>query len=81
MPEPLTAEELKNFDQDYARDEKQSGGAGYAYGQINPETKKPVDTDYRYYISLYGYFDRKMVPKKTRDTTSQGRGRRGQGKV
>ncbi|MBB7834664.1 hypothetical protein HEL71_004265 [Escherichia coli] len=64
VPEPLTAEELKNFDQDYARDEKQSGGAGYAYGQINPETKKPVDTDYRYYISLYGYFDRKMVPKK-----------------
>lgn len=28
------------------------------------QRRKPVDTDYRYYISLYGYFDRKMVPKK-----------------
>ncbi|PLR29027.1 hypothetical protein CYR23_21755, partial [Chimaeribacter arupi] len=24
----------------------------------------PVDADYRYYISLYGYFEQKMVPKK-----------------
>ncbi|HGO5392157.1 TPA: hypothetical protein ACK2W2_000757 [Klebsiella michiganensis] len=64
VPEPLTAEELKNFDQDYASTEKQTGSIGYGYGQINPTTKNPVDTDYRYYISLYGYFDQKMVPKK-----------------
>lgn len=64
VPEPLTAEELKNFDQDYASTEKQTGSIGYGYGQIKPTTKNPVDTDYRYYISLYGYFDQKMVPKK-----------------
>lgn len=64
VPEPLTSDELKNFDQDYASTEKQTGSIGYGYGQINPTTKNPVDTDYRYYISLYGYFDQKMVPKK-----------------
>lgn len=63
VPEPLTSEELKNFDQDYASTEKQTGSIGYGYGQINPTTKRPVDIDYRYYISLYGYFDQKMVPK------------------
>jgi len=61
VPQPLTAEELKNFDQDYASTEKQSGPEGFGYGQINPVTHKPVDADYRYYISLYGYFDQKMV--------------------
>lgn len=64
VPEPLTEEEMENFDQDYATTEKQTGTAGYGYGQINLTTKKPVDTDYRYYISLYGYFDQKMVPRK-----------------
>ena len=69
VPEPLTAEELKNFDKDYRSTEKQSGPVGYGYGQINKDTVQdgnvysgqPVDADYRYYISLYGYFDQKMV--------------------
>ncbi len=72
VPEPLTAKELEKFDEDYASLEKQSGETGYGYGQIDidtvnngdPSTRRPVDPDYRYYISLYGYFDRKMVPKQ-----------------
>ncbi|PLR29003.1 hypothetical protein CYR23_21820, partial [Chimaeribacter arupi] len=64
VPEPLTADELKNFDQDYASTEKQTGETGYGYGQIHPIKGIPVDADYRYYISLYGYFEQKMVPKK-----------------
>ncbi|PLR29005.1 hypothetical protein CYR23_21810, partial [Chimaeribacter arupi] len=72
VPEPLTADELKNFDQDYRSTEKQSGEVGYGYGQIDKDTVQdgeiysgqPVDADYRYYISLYGYFEQKMVPKK-----------------
>lgn len=71
VPEPLTADELKNFDRDYRSKEKQSGKVGYGYGQIDKNTVqnediysgKPVDFDYRYYISLYGYFDQKMIPK------------------
>ena len=63
VPVPLTAEELKDFDGDYRSTEKQSGPTGYGYGQIDPERNMPVDADYRYYISLYGYFDRKMQRK------------------
>lgn len=63
VPKPLSAEELKDFDQDYRSREKQTGLTGYGYGQINQVTKKPVDADYRYYLSLYGYFDRKMQRK------------------
>ena len=65
VPEPLSAEELKNFDQDYRSKEKQTGNTGYGYGQIDPDRNAPVDSDYRYYISLYGYFDQKMIPKKS----------------
>ncbi|KMK12272.1 hypothetical protein ABW09_24535 [Pluralibacter gergoviae] len=64
VPEPMTAEELKNFDQDYRSKEKQTGKMGYGYGQIDPIRNVPNDPDYRYYISLYGYFDQKMVRKK-----------------
>lgn len=74
VPKPLAAEELNDFDQDYASKEKQIDGIGYGYGQINPQTMKPVDTDYRYYISLYGYFDQKMVPKKPNDSQFPGVG-------
>lgn len=61
VPEPLTAEDMQGFDLSYASTEKQTGPTGFGYGQINPVTHKPVDADYRYYISLYGYFDQKMV--------------------
>lgn len=64
VPEPLSAEELKDFDQDYRSTEKQAGKVGYGYGQIDPDRNAPIDNDYRYYISLYGYFDQKMIPKK-----------------
>ena len=64
VPEPLFAEELKDFDQDYRSTEKQAGKVGYGYGQIDPDKNAPIDVDYRYYISLYGYFDQKMIPKK-----------------
>ncbi|MFP1900373.1 hypothetical protein ACLEDI_17180, partial [Lonsdalea quercina] len=64
VPEPLSADELKDFDQDYRSREKQIGKIGYGYGQIDPARNVPIDTDYRYYISLYGYFDQKMIPKK-----------------
>ncbi|MFP1883716.1 T6SS effector phospholipase Tle3 domain-containing protein [Lonsdalea quercina] len=72
VPEPLSADELKDFDQDYRSKEKQTGEVGYGYGQIDKDTIQngdiysgsPVDYDYRYYISLYGYFDQKMIPKK-----------------
>ncbi|TPD94078.1 hypothetical protein FJP68_10885 [Pantoea vagans] len=64
VPEPLSADELKDFDQDYRSREKQTGKIGYGYGQIDPVRNAPIDTDYRYYISLYGYFDQKMIPKK-----------------
>lgn len=74
VPKPLSAEELKDFDQDYASKEKQKDGIGYGYGQIHPKIMKPVDTDYRYYISLYGYFDQKMVPKKQNDSQFPGVG-------
>ncbi|MGV3347133.1 hypothetical protein ACGVWS_15930, partial [Enterobacteriaceae bacterium LUAb1] len=71
VPEPLSAEELKDFDRDYRSKEIQTGEVGYGYGQIDQETVqngdiylgKPVDSDYRYYISLYGYFDQKMKRK------------------
>ena len=63
VPKPLSAQELKDFDQDYRSTEKQSGNFGYGYGQIDPERGLPIDSDYRYYISLYGYFDRKMQRK------------------
>nr|WP_154324524.1 hypothetical protein [Pantoea sp. 201603H] len=63
VPEPMTAEELKDFDQDYRSTEKQAGKIGYGYGQIDPDKGAPVDADYRYYISLYGYFDQKMKLK------------------
>ena len=71
VPEPLAADELKDFDRDYRSKEKQSGKVGYGYGQIDKDTVqnediysgKPVDFDYRYYISLYGYFEQKMKPK------------------
>jgi hypothetical protein len=63
VPKPLSAQELKDFDQDYRSTEKQSGNFGYGYGQIDPERGVPIDSDYRYYISLYGYFDRKMQRK------------------
>nr|WP_233149182.1 hypothetical protein [Shimwellia pseudoproteus] len=64
VPEPLTAEELKDFDQDYPSKEAQTGLTGYGYGQIDPRRNVPIDADYHYYISLYGYFDQKMVRKK-----------------
>ena len=71
VPEPLSAEELKYFDKDYRSKEKQTDKIGYGYGQIDKDTVqngdissgKPVDSDYRYYISLYGYFDQKMKLK------------------
>ncbi|WP_336755054.1 T6SS effector phospholipase Tle3 domain-containing protein [Pantoea sp. USHLN298] len=71
VPEPLSAEELKDFDKDYRSKEKQTDKIGYGYGQIDKDTVqngdissgKPVDSDYRYYISLYGYFDQKMKLK------------------
>ncbi|WP_455426173.1 hypothetical protein [Dryocola sp. LX212] len=71
VPEPLSAEELKDFDKDYRSKEKQTDRIGYGYGQIDKDTVqngdissgKPVDSDYRYYISLYGYFDQKMKLK------------------
>jgi len=80
VPEPLSAEELKNFDRDYRSKEKQTGKTGYGYGQIDKDTMqnqdiysgKPVDSDYRYYISLYGYFDQKMVPKSFTDINVPG---------
>lgn len=73
VPQPLSAKELEKFDKDYASKEKQSGEIGYGYGQIDKDTVldnnkysgRPVDADYRYYISLYGYFDQKMQPKKS----------------
>lgn len=75
VPEPLSAQELKDFDKDYRSTEKQSGDTGYGYGQLDIDTIRggdknsgqPIDSDYRYYISLYGYFDRKMQrkPKST----------------
>jgi len=64
VPEPLTAEELKKFDKDYRSTEKQSGDIGFGYGQTDPDSGVPIDADYRYYISLYGYFDQNMVPRK-----------------
>ncbi|WP_458574128.1 T6SS effector phospholipase Tle3 domain-containing protein, partial [Lonsdalea quercina] len=64
VPEPITAKELASFDQDYRSKEKQTGKIGYGYGQIDPDKNTPIDADYRYYISLYGYFDQKMIPKK-----------------
>lgn len=76
VPEPLTAEELKNFDQDYARDEKQSGGAGYAYGQINPETKNLSIPTIVITFHCMAILTGRWCRKKTRDTTSQGRGRK-----
>lgn len=71
VPEPLSAEELKDFDKDYRSKEKQTDRIGYGYGQIDKDavqngdisSGKPVDSDYRYYISLYGYFDQKMKLK------------------
>lgn len=60
VPEPMTAKELESFDQDYRSKEKQTGKIGYGYGQIDPDKNIPVDVDYRYYISLYGYFEQKM---------------------
>lgn len=72
VPEPLTAKELENFDENYRSKEKQTGKVGFGYGQIDADTihngdiysGKPVDYDYRYYISLYGYFDQKMKLKE-----------------
>ncbi|MBV8041524.1 hypothetical protein [Pluralibacter sp.] len=82
VPEPLTAEELKDFDKDYRSKEMQTGKVGYGYGQVDKDTiqngdiysGRPVDSDYRYYISLYGYFDRKMVPKKPSEYYQPGPG-------
>jgi hypothetical protein len=64
VPDPLSAEELKNFDQDYRSRDKQSGSTGFGYGQIDADRNVPVDVDYRYYISLYGYFAQKMKLKE-----------------
>lgn len=64
VPEPMTAKALEYFDQDYRSKEKQTGKIGYGYGQIDPDKDIPVDVDYRYYISLYGYFDQKMKLKE-----------------
>jgi pimeloyl-ACP methyl ester carboxylesterase len=64
VPEPMTAKELESFDQDYRSKEKQTGKTGYGYGQTDPDRNIPVDVDYRYYISLYGYFDQKMKLKE-----------------
>ena len=82
VPEPLTVQELKDFDRDYRSADEQKGDVGYGYGQIDADTVQgsdiysgqPVDTDYRYYISLYGYFDQKMVPKKSNDSQFPGVG-------
>lgn len=82
VTEPLTAEELKDFDKDYRSIEKQTGKVGVGYGQIDKDTikngdiysGKPVDTDYRYYISLYGYFDQRMKRKEMSSFYSPGPG-------
>lgn len=63
VPEPITATELENFDHDYRSIKRETGKTGFGYGQIDPEKNIPVDADYRYYISLYGYFDQKMKLK------------------
>ncbi|WP_299999038.1 hypothetical protein [uncultured Cedecea sp.] len=52
VPEPLSAEELKNCDQ------------GYRYGQIDPGVNASFMNGYRYYISLYGSFEENMALKK-----------------
>ncbi|MFB5077533.1 hypothetical protein [Raoultella sp. C349492] len=64
VPDPLSAEELKDFDQDYRSRDKQSGSTGFGYGQTDADRNAPIDVDYRYYISLYGYFDQKMKLKE-----------------
>lgn len=78
VPEPLSAAELKDFDQDYRSIEKQSGDTGYGYGQIDPERGVPIDADYRYYISLYGYFDQKMQRKPSSSYYQPGPGSKDQ---
>jgi len=74
VPDPLSAEELKDFDQDYRSRDKQSGSAGFGYGQIDANKNIPVDVDYRYYISLYGYFDQKMKFKEPSEIQLPGPG-------
>ena len=38
VPEPLTAKELENFDENYRSKEKQTGKVGFGYGQIDADT-------------------------------------------
>ena len=59
VPEPLSAEELKDGDPNGPGGEKKTDGQGYRYGQIDPSTNAAVANNYRYYISLYDSFAEK----------------------
>ncbi|TBM29696.1 T6SS effector phospholipase Tle3 domain-containing protein [Hafnia paralvei] len=63
VPFPIEAKDMSRFDEDYRSRKKQTGEIGFGYGQIDVKKGVPIDADYRYYISLYGYFDRKMQRK------------------
>jgi len=71
VPEPISAEELANFEEPMQADIRvaTSGPTGYGYGQIDQNslqadsmfTGQPVDASYRYYMSLYDSSNQKMV--------------------
>ncbi|WP_336369300.1 hypothetical protein [Rahnella perminowiae] len=77
VPLPITAEQLADFDKDrkhiedlpadkaahsiYLAD-KNYDSYGYSWSTNAPETGKPNDNTYKYYIKLYGFNERKTFP-------------------
>lgn len=85
VPQPITAEQLADFDKDrkhiedlpadkaahqiYLAD-KNYDSYGYSWSTNAPETGKPNDNTYKYYIKLYGFNERKTFTVPEGDKNS-----------
>nr|WP_152969191.1 hypothetical protein [Amantichitinum ursilacus] len=53
VPYPISPQDMANFDEPKNTSAEVDGEHGMGWGQIHPQTQKPVDEDFRYFASIY----------------------------